>query len=1120
MDILIDLTSNFILLTEKTTHSKESLRSQREFMDKAIAYIQAGYSQFHSLYKNYIQSEIERDNEINSKITFSMKDLTNRSFSHEMHTINRNTYILSHLEKQNCQFLSLAEQFSKELQESESTINSIIERYDSTIAEYKDVISEFKELTNDLNELKSKYFQLVNEREQYKRSLDHINRNSHEYKSLKDEYLRIYAGSQATYEQLKYEIKKRDLVFESVTQIYGKIAHSLNALDEERIKFEEQQLLKFSKFLGNNEEVMKTFNVNLKGMIQTGFLDISNKIEGNSKKADHFLSISFKQESLVDIEKQALILSTQNLLRNLVENEGEDPSSLAILNTGNHNRISKRFKIDGLGFDMIDSNEFLVISKYMSEEDIELHMKNFWMCIISKEEINVSLMVIIMNLLGNEPLSGKILLDIILPVDEAKPVFFRLYNYHNMRHLSNAVNALALIDSASSPTIFGLIFIAEKTFYQSEEGSKTYLCSVLSENKLFHTKKFWRDLFKMKYSKRIENGYLKIYDKLISLNTNANQTITIAPTSTSTKKNSDSSERSRRKSSGLFSKLKSIFSNDQMKSVKEDDEKITQSESKLERLNTDSTAGFLKDRFNLYHSKNSAVTGINFFAGYINEHEEENYLDYIDNFLQDSIKKITDNPNKKQLELLEGVRIEEGTKVIKSFITHICNFSFDISDGIELVLDICTRLGIPTERLTLFVNLLNTSIFSVKCANSLKKHDRLQKSLIKKSNDLRLQIAMLTLPYLTKNDTENLSLSCRTMHSRISKRYWSAKLDVNQDNKYYKVTPEYDLKSPIFIRKFMKKRIMMWCTILKVNILKKEVDYNAKVQLLTNLEESRYIEYHNRFKRKPAPVFSEAEVLGFESKFSDLRIADIVDNFNIINLDVNRTYFSIDVVENRKRVNNILKALVLTTNSKSYCQGMNYVVSFILFITDDEELSFYLFYALYCNSDFGLIFSEDLVKLRQYFYIFDRLLVLYNPEINSYLFHNNIGSSYYCSPWFMTLFTNCYQTHDETLSLVLVRIWDEFILNGWKTLIKTAIVLLLTYEEKILSLKYEDMLNFLFNDVLRSGFFDNANFFRFLNMWEKVSFPDSLFSNLENEYYQESRVIDVSSQINKLLDTK
>jgi hypothetical protein len=59
------------------------------------------------------------------------------------------------------------------------------------------------------------------------------------------------------------------------------------------------------------------------------------------------------------------------------------------------------------------------------------------------------------------------------------------------------------------------------------------------------------------------------------------------------------------------------------------------------------------------------------------------------------------------------------------------------------------------------------------------------------------------------------------------------------------------------------------------------------------------------------------------------------------------------------------------------------------------------------------------------------------------------------------------------------------------------------YEHNLLQLKYEDLLHFLINDVIKYGFFQNSNYDYFINISKNVKLPSGLLSNLENEYYLE-----------------
>jgi hypothetical protein len=107
---------------------------------------------------------------------------------------------------------------------------------------------------------------------------------------------------------------------------------------------------------------------------------------------------------------------------------------------------------------------------------------------------------------------------------------------------------------------------------------------------------------------------------------------------------------------------------------------------------------------------------------------------------------------------------------------------------------------------------------------------------------------------------------------------------------------------------------------------------------------------------------------------------------------------------------------------------MNYIASFLYQLSNDEEETFYIMIGLFENTDFSLIFVEDLLRLKIFFYVFERLLSLYLPELYTYFKTNSIIVNYFCSPWFITLFTNsCVYVSNGECKIVL-RIWDDFLL--------------------------------------------------------------------------------------------
>jgi hypothetical protein len=66
--------------------------------------------------------------------------------------------------------------------------------------------------------------------------------------------------------------------------------------------------------------------------------------------------------------------------------------------------------------------------------------------------------------------------------------------------------------------------------------------------------------------------------------------------------------------------------------------------------------------------------------------------------------------------------------------------------------------------------------------------------------------------------------------------------------------------------------------------------------------------------------------------------------------------------------------------------------------------------------------------------------------------------------------------------------------------------LLKHYEANLLGLKYEELLHFLINDIIKYGYFQSGNYEYFVGLNKNVKIQSGLVSNLENEYYLEMKV--------------
>jgi hypothetical protein len=72
--------------------------------------------------------------------------------------------------------------------------------------------------------------------------------------------------------------------------------------------------------------------------------------------------------------------------------------------------------------------------------------------------------------------------------------------------------------------------------------------------------------------------------------------------------------------------------------------------------------------------------------------------------------------------------------------------------------------------------------------------------------------------------------------------------------------------------------------------------------------------------------------------------------------------------------------------------------------------------------------------------------------------------------------------------------------------LESSLAILKNYESTLLGLRYEDLLHFLINDMLKSGFFSNKNFDNFIILRKNMKINKGLMSMLENEYIQQNKL--------------
>ena len=422
---------------------------------------------------------------------------------------------------------------------------------------------------------------------------------------------------------------------------------------------------------------------------------------------------------------------------------------------------------------------------------------------------------------------------------------------------------------------------------------------------------------------------------------------------------------------------------------------------------------------------------------------------------QKQSKKVKQIKEKKE----KDVRYKVLISLLKEFVSHFPNFNLDMPICNDVIMEIGTEYNLEKDEIMYLISFINSNMYSIKSSNIKKKPK--SKYLINKINDtnnLKQRQLLLILNscfmFLIPKDYINI-IRVNKFYYNLSEKTIFKHLFLKNDNTSTSINL-FDIN----------KHINMWFYYLKYD--KKTLKYKEETKKISDQK--------------------------LESKYIDT-----------INLDVCRTFFDNNQDENRKKLKNILVTLSLCHQKIGYCQGMSYIGQFLLETTkEDEERTFDVFSAILSKANYGDLMIDNFEKMKKYFYVFERLINIYLPDLDIVLKRNNVTASYYITPWFITLFTDNFASNRIR---ILLRIFDTFVLEGWICIIRVGLLLLKYYQNALIEMKFEEILQFLITDLKEKyDFFNNSNYDKFVELYREMKIPKGLVINIENEYELNKKV--------------
>eukprot|EP00826_Nyctotherus_ovalis_P002590 TRINITY_DN10522_c0_g2_i2.p2 TRINITY_DN10522_c0_g2~~TRINITY_DN10522_c0_g2_i2.p2 ORF type:complete len:196 (+),score=73.02 TRINITY_DN10522_c0_g2_i2:571-1158(+) len=180
---------------------------------------------------------------------------------------------------------------------------------------------------------------------------------------------------------------------------------------------------------------------------------------------------------------------------------------------------------------------------------------------------------------------------------------------------------------------------------------------------------------------------------------------------------------------------------------------------------------------------------------------------------------------------------------------------------------------------------------------------------------------------------------------------------------------------------------------------------------------------------------------------------------------------------------------------------MNFLAGFFILVTDCEAEAFTYMRAVIERYGMQRFYIKDMPLLKEYFYKLDRLLSMTYPGMSNFLRIEGVNTNFYASSWFMTVFSQLMQhAKEDEVPEMLLRVWDCFLLDGWKAVFKVGLFILAELKDKILNSRFEKVIAVL-GDVLKGRlFYDPVATLKLKREYKKYKVTNTLLKRFEEEY--------------------
>ena len=199
-------------------------------------------------------------------------------------------------------------------------------------------------------------------------------------------------------------------------------------------------------------------------------------------------------------------------------------------------------------------------------------------------------------------------------------------------------------------------------------------------------------------------------------------------------------------------------------------------------------------------------------------------------------------------------------------------------------------------------------------------------------------------------------------------------------------------------------------------------------------------------------LFAEKNRFYQKDLFKKLESRSIKEDMELVIIkDLDRTYPNCQLFKDKygngqRKLYRVLSSYSKLNTSTGYVQGMGFIVAVFLTYMD-EESSFYMLHSLMKKYELEGLYLPGFPELKKTFFILLNLEKKFVPKVYELFKKEGMVPSMYASEWFICLFSRNLDFK------TLVRIFDVFLLEGYKVIYRFALAFIKIKEDEFLKAK-------------------------------------------------------------------